>query len=460
MGSVRSLSTTNTGDGAMNKTPNIHLDLPHEILSVGEKNFFDMSPDEIGAIIHNRATFNYAPIPGVNIVGPGPNEYMLVAEISTSKGVERKTIIDAHSTYSAANFGQNNREIIEKKNDFDKRHYLVHAQTNNPFSAAFLTAMSELSGMDRVFPKVAGTEGPDTAIHAACLYWQKKHPTAAHKPIILAAHRCFHGRTETARRLHEDKEVQDFGDAGDYGKIIKVPFGDIEQLKKTVYKYQYQIAAFIVEPIQGEGGINVPPDDYLHAVVRLCREWDIVSIFDEVQTGFGRAGYPFYFQKYGDGAKPDIVCFGKAAGAGLDPLAGIAGASRILECFEPGSQGSTHSRTPSESYAGLIAMWYLLEYDLCTQSREKGAYLTERLSALQKKYPDDIKEVRGPGLFIGMELTKKHDPARFVKRLFFEGNILSGVAHGTTLRIMPPLIIDKEGLDDIVKGIHLILRRS
>ncbi|MBI2120708.1 MAG: aspartate aminotransferase family protein [Parcubacteria group bacterium] len=437
----------------------IQIDLPRGILAVEGRNFLDLSPLEIGTIVHNHATFNYTPIPGVNIVGPGPNAYTLEARLSMPSGVATRIITDAHSTYSAANFGHGNQEILAKYNDFltPKKQFLVHAQTNNPYAAAFLQAMSETSGMDRVFPKVAGTEGPDTAIDAACRYWQKEHPRSPHKPIIVAAKHCFHGRTETARRLYEDKEVQNFGDAGDYSKIIKIPFGDIDALSRVLMKYQYQIAAFIVEPIQGEGGIHVPPDDYLPLAVQLCREWNVVSIFDEVQTGYGRAGYPFYFQKYGSKAKPNIVCFGKAAGCGLTELSGIAGDSKILECFEPSSQGSTWSRTPGPSYAGIIALWYLAAYDLCAISREKGMLLKSCLLDLQKRYPDDIQNIRGEGLFVGMELTKKHNPRKFVERLLFEGNVLSGVAHGTTLRIMPPLIITQAGLDAIVDAIELTL---
>lgn len=439
------------------RTPKIHLDPQNGILSVEGENFLNMSPDEINAVVRNYGTFNYAPIPGISPVGPGQNGYTLAVNMNTPSGFEERAVIDAHACYSANSFGHNNREIIQKFDDFLKKQFLVHAQTSTPHNAAFLMAMALFSGMEKVFPKVAGTEGPDTAIDAACRYWKKQHPRFTHNPIIVAAHHCFHGRTETARRLYEHKDVQYFGDEGDYSQIIKIPFGDTEILRKTLLKYQYQIAAFIVEPIQGEGGVHVPPDDYLPAVVRLCQEWDVVSIFDEVQTGFGRAGWPFYFQKYGDRANPDIVCFGKAAGAGVVPLSGIAGASRVLGCFEPGTQGSTWGRTPGISYMGLVAIQYLSGHNLCFESRKKGAHLKNRLLCLQKKYPDDIKEIRGEGLVIGMELTKKHNPTEFIRRLLFEGFVLSGEARGA-IRIIPPLVISYEGIDAIVNSIELVLR--
>ncbi len=441
--------------------PKIQLDLQNGILSVNGENFLDMSPDELNIIMRVHATFNYTPIPGVSAIGPGSKEYLLNMRMMTSLNYEDvNDVVDAHSNYSSASFGHNNREIIDEFTEFlaKNRQFLVHSQITTPHNAAFIKAMSLFSGMDRVFPKLAGTEATDTAIHAACLFWRKNNLGAVHSPIIVAADNCFHGRTETARRLSVNSARQNFGDKGDYSAIIKIPFGDISALKKVITDHQREIAAVLIEPIQGEGGVNVPPDDYLPAVVKLCDDWGVVSIFDEVQTGFGRAGYPFYFQKYGNDAKPDIVCFGKAAGAGLVPLSGIAGKSDVLACFKPGTQGSTLGRAASESYAGLIAMRYLLEHKLCQQSREKGEYLTERLLALQKKYPDDIKEIRGAGLFIGMELSQKHAPQVFIERLLRKGKVLSGIARGRTIRVIPPLVIDYKGLNAIADGIDLILR--
>ena len=284
-------------------------------------------------------------------------------------------------------------------------------------------------------PMNTGAEAVETAIKAARKWGYKVKGIPLNKAEIIVASNNFHGRTTTIISFSTEEQYKDgFGPLTPGFKII--PYQDADAIKKIVSK---NTAAVMLEPIQGEGGIIVPPHGYLKKVKQICKENNVLFILDEIQTGLGRTGKLFAWEW--DGAKPDVIILGKALGGGIYPVSVVASSREILGVFKPGDHGSTFGGNPIGAVAAIAALDYILEENLPERANKLGGHFIGKLRTLKSKV---IKEIRGKGLLIGMEL---YEPARLYAEQIKEKGILCKETHDLVLRFAPPLIITKEELD-------------
>jgi ornithine--oxo-acid transaminase len=320
-----------------------------------------------------------------------------------------------------------------------------HSDTLGPF----LAKLCELTGMDRALPMSTGAEGVETAIKCARKwgYTVKKIPDG--KAEIIVCDGNFHGRTSTIVGFSSEAQYRD--GFGPYSPgFHPVPFGDAAALQAAITP---NTAAFLVEPVQGEAGIIVPPEGYLTEVARICKANNVLLIVDEVQTGLGRTGKVLAIHH--EGVKPDGIILGKALGGGLLPVSAFCARESVMSVFRPGDHGSTFGGNALGAAVGRTAIEVLLDEKLSERSASMGAYLLKRLKSISSPI---ITDVRGKGLLIGVELDPNRVTARaFVETLLKHG-VLSKDTHGTVARFAPPLIVEREQLDWGVERIREALR--
>lgn len=300
--------------------------------------------------------------------------------------------------------------------------------------------LTQISSHDRVFFANSGAEANEGAIKLVRKY--------SGKGEIIAAHNSFHGRTlATVTATGTDKYKEPFKPLPSGFK--HVPFGDIQAMVEAITE---KTAAIILEPIQGEGGVIVPPEGYLEDVQNLCRQKDILLILDEVQTGFGRTGEMFASKSFK--IQPDITTVAKAMGGGY-PMGAILANEKVADAFEPGDHGSTFGGNPLGCAASKAAIEVILDEKLTYQSKVLGEYFKKSLEEVASKY-DIVKEVRGMGLMIGLELTKSCTEVVSEAR---KQGILINCTAGTVVRLLPPLVIKKEQLDIVVHVMDEVLAK-
>jgi ornithine--oxo-acid transaminase len=357
--------------------------------------------------------------------------------------------LDMLSAYSAVSFGYGHPRLLAALNNQAKRLAVTSRAFYSDRLPPFLAKLCEVTGMDRALPMSTGAEGVETAIKCARKwgYVVKKIPAGQAKIIVCAGN--FHGRTSTIVGFSSEAQYRDgFGPYADGFRAV--PFGDAAALEAAITA---QTAAFLVEPVQGEAGIIVPPEGYLAEVLRICRKHNVLMIVDEVQTGLGRTGKVLACQH--EGVKPDAIILGKALGGGLLPVSAFVGREHVLGVFRPGDHGSTFGGNALGAAVGLESLNVLIDEKLAERAATMGAYLLKRLKALASPM---IVEVRGKGLLIGLEIDTQRATARqFVETLLKHG-VLSKDTHGTVARFAPPLIIDREQIDWGVERIREALR--
>ncbi|MFB5679192.1 ornithine--oxo-acid transaminase [Paenibacillus terreus] len=368
---------------------------------------------------------NYHPLPiviaeaeGVWVTDPAGKRYM-----------------DMLSGYSALNQGHRHPRIIEAlKRQADRVTLTSRAFYNEPL-AELLELLTRLTGKEMILPMNTGAEAVETAIKAARRWGYRVKGIAENKAEIIVCAGNFHGRTLTVTSFSSESAYRaEFGPFTPGFRII--PYGDIEALKQAINP---NTAAFLLEPIQGEAGIVIPPDGYLQQARSLCTEHGVLLMADEIQTGFGRTGRRFACDW--EGVVPDMYILGKALGGGVLPVSAVAADRSILGLFEPGSHGSTFGGNPLASAVAVAALQVIEEEKLAERSRRLGARLLERLQRLE--HPD-IVQIRGRGLFIAIEAA---GPARpYCERLQQEG-LLCKETHEHVIRLAPPLIISEQELD-------------
>jgi ornithine--oxo-acid transaminase len=382
---------------------------------------------------------NYAPLPVVLARGEG---------VWLWDDQERR-YLDMLSAYSAVSFGYGHPRLLAALTEQARRLAVTSRAFYSTTLPPFLARLCEITGMDRALPMTTGAEGVETAIKCArkWAYTVKKVPDG-HAEIICCAGN-FHGRTTTIVGFSSEPQYREgFGPFG--GGFRHVPFGDAQALQAAITP---ATAAFLVEPIQGEAGIIVPPEGYLTECARICREHNVLLIVDEVQTGLGRTGK--VLACHHEGVKPDGIILGKALGGGLLPVSAFCAREEVMGVFRPGDHGSTFGGNALGAAVGLTAIDVLLEERLADRAAEMGAYLLRRLKAIASPV---ISDVRGKGLLIGVELDPKRVPAReFVETLLRHG-VLSKDTHGTVARFAPPLVVTREELDWGVERICAALR--
>lgn len=351
---------------------------------------------------------------------------------------EGRRYMDCLSAYSAINHGHCHPEIVAAlKAQVDKVAVTSRAFHNEELGP-FTRELTEMCGADLALPMNSGAEAVETALKVArkWAYEVKRIPT--YEAEIIACTNNFHGRTLAIVSFSTEPLYRDaFGPFTPGFKIV--PFGDASELEKAITP---RTAAFLVEPIQGEAGVVVPPEGYLKRVREICNRHRVLLILDEIQTGFGRTGRLFAHQY--EGIKPDLMCLGKALGGGLLPVSAVVGTREALGLFRPGEHGSTFGGSPLACAVGRKALEVLQREKLAERADELGRYFIERLRAMKSPH---VQEVRGKGLLIGVLLKSSSGGARpFCEKLLKEG-ILAKETHDYVIRFAPPLVITREEID-------------
>lgn len=381
----------------------------------------------------------------------GAKNYLpLPIVISKAQGIwvedpEGKRYLDMLSAYSAVNQGHCHPKIVQALKEQADRVTLTSRAFYNDQLGLWYEKICKLSNKSMALPMNTGAEAVETALKTARRWGYDVKGIAKDQAEIIACIGNFHGRTMAAVSLSSDEDYQrGFGPL--LGGIKLVPYGDLEALKNAITP---NTAAFLVEPIQGEAGILIPPKDFLKQAYDLCKQNNVLFIADEIQAGLGRTGKLFACEW--EGIEPDIYILGKALGGGVFPISCVLANEDILGVFNPGSHGSTFGGNPLACAVSLAALDVLIDEDLAERSRELGEYFLNELKKIQ--HPS-IKEVRGRGLFIGLELT---EPARPYCEALKEQGLLCKETHDTVIRFAPPLVIEKTDLDWALERIRNVL---
>lgn len=359
-----------------------------------------------------------------------------------------KKYLDMMSAYSAVSHGHAHPRLVELVKQQVENLTIVSRAFHTDRLGPFLERACQLTGQDMALPMNTGAEAVETAIKAARKWAYKIKGVANDKAEIIACSGNFHGRTLAAISMSDEPQYRDgFGPFPAGFNIVE--YGSIASLKAAIND---NTAAFIVEPIQGEAGIVIPPDGYLEAVASLCRENNVLLICDEIQTGLGRTGKLLACEH--EHVKPDGLILGKALGGGILPVSMFLARRDVMSVFTPGDHGSTFGGNPLAAAIGLEALNILVEDKLAERSAESGEYLLRKLRAIRNPL---IREIRGRGLFIGMEVDPALASARAICEALMVRGLLSKETHGTVVRLAPPLVISKAEIDWAVLQITEVL---
>ncbi len=421
----------------------------------------DLSPKEHENIEKEKGGQNYSPLEDV-VVSHVKDSSTLICRKPSNNEIEsyvEEELLDGLCCYSAVNQGQLNETIVNAVINHlrDEKLPTVPRSIRHKYMSAFLLASTAFTEMDRVVPKVAGVESWELTFKLCRRWGHFVKNIPENECIIVGATGNFHGRSLAAVSMSDDPDSKK-GFGPFVPGIELVPFNDFEALKNLFELKGDKIAAFSVEPIQGEAGVIVPDDDYWPKVSQLCKEHNILLAFDEVQTGFGRTGANFAHQLYN--VKPDIMGCGKAAGGGILPVSFVAGRSDVIGTLTPGSEGSTFGGYPLASVVGVYAIKTLIEENLAENARIRGAQLMNHFENLKNDFPDKIKNVRGKGLLTAFEMhdNKKLDGHKVSTELLKNG-IYAKETHHSTVRIAPALTIEAWHIDQMAEGIREVISK-
>ncbi|MFC3210833.1 ornithine--oxo-acid transaminase [Planomicrobium okeanokoites] len=381
-----------------------------------------------------------------------PNYHPLPIVIAEAEGVwvkdpEGNKFMDMLSAYSAVNQGHRHPKIIQALKDQADRVTLTSRAFHNDMLAPWYEMICKVSGKEMALPMNTGAEAVETAVKAARRWAYNVKGVEENKAEIIACEGNFHGRTMTAVSLSSDPEYRK-----GFGPMLPginiVPYGDLDALKNAITP---NTAAFLIEPIQGEAGIIIPPPGFMKAARELCRENNVLFIADEIQAGLGRTGK--MFACVWEDVDPDMYILGKALGGGVFPISCVVADHEILGVFNPGSHGSTFGGNPLACAVSIASIEVLQDEKLADRSQELGEYFMNQLKEIS--HPS-IKEVRGRGLFIGMELNEAARPyCEELKEL----GLLCKETHDTVIRFAPPLVISKEDLDWALERIRKVFTK-
>ena len=352
------------------------------------------------------------------------------------------------SAYSAVSHGHAHPRLVALVREQVGRLNIVSRAFYSDRLAPFLARACELTGMDKALPMNTGAEAVETAIKAARKWAYQVKGVAANKAEIIACHGNFHGRTIAIVAMSDEPQYKEGFGPFPPG-FVTVDYGDVGALEAAINE---NTAAFLVEPIQGEGGIIIPPDGYLAAAAELCRKHNVLLITDEIQTGLGRTGKLLAAQH--EGVRPDGLILGKALGGGVLPVSMFLARRDVMDVFRPGDHGSTFGGNPLGAAVGLEALNIIVDEDLAARSAEQGAYLLAKLREIRSPL---IREVRGRGLFIGVEIERSRCRARSVCEALMARGLLSKETHETVVRLAPPLVISRAQIDWAVQQIREVI---
>lgn len=404
--------------------------------SISEKE--TLSGAELMQLEQTWCAHNYHPIPVVLTKGEGVWVW----------DVDGKKYLDMMSAYSAVSHGHCHPRILATLIEQASRLAMCSRAYYNDVLPVFLKKLCTVTGMERALPMNSGAEAVETAIKAVRRWGYQIKKIPENQAEIIVTSNNFHGRTIGIISFSSDKSYQQ-----GFGPFLpgfkSVPFGDLNAIEQAITP---NTCAVITEPVQGEAGIIVPPKGWLRGVADLCKKNNILLVADEVQSGLGRTGKILACDH--ENVKPDGLILGKALGGGFFPVSALVGSQELLGVFTPGSHGSTFGGNPLAAAIGLKALELLDEERLSERSAELGAYMIEQLRLMNSPMVHDI---RGIGLWIGVDIDPKQATARYVCEELMKAGVLSKETHETVVRFAPPLVITREELDWALQRIKLVL---
>ena len=390
------------------------------------------------AEVDQYSAHNYHPLPIVLNRGEGPWVW----------DVDGKKYLDCLAAYSAVNQGHRHPAIIAAAKEQLDRLTLTSRAFHNDQMGPFLRELCELTGYQRALPMNSGAEAVETAIKAVRRWGYRVKGIPADKARIIVCENNFHGRTTTIVSFSTEPSYK-----ADFGPFtpgfIVVPYGDLDALEEAITPHT---AAFMVEPIQGEGGVIVPPEGYLAGAAELCRTNNVLLVADEIQTGLGRTGKMFCSEW--DNVKPDVLVVGKALSGGVYPVSAMLADDEVMSVFAPGDHGSTFGGNPLAAAIGRAALQVLVDEQLADRAQELGEWF---MAELRKIPSPHVAQVRGRGLMIGVEIKASSGPARpFCEALKGRG-ILAKETHDQVIRFAPPLVVSRADLAWALGEIRAVL---
>ena len=383
----------------------------------------------------------------------GPDNYKpLPVVLSKAKGVwawdvNEKKYLDMMSGYSAVSHGHAHPKLLKVFHEQSSRLSLTSRAFYTDTLGPYLETITKLSNFDMALPMNSGAEAVETSIKASRRWAYRTKNVESNKAEIIVADGNFHGRTTTIISFSSDSNSKD-----DFGPhtpgFVSVEYGSSEAIEKAINK---NTAAVLIEPIQGEGGIIVPPENYLPKVREICTKHNVLMIMDEIQSGLGRTGKMFAFQH--SHIQPDGLILGKALGGGFMPVSCFLSSKEVMQWMNPGSHGSTFGGNPLAAAIAKRSLELLEEENLIENSRVMGDFFKESLIDMNSPV---IKEVRGKGLWLGVEIDQNLISGKELSEIFLKEGILCKETHETTIRFAPPLVIKKEEIEwalEIIKKV-------
>ncbi|MFD7296584.1 ornithine--oxo-acid transaminase [Streptomyces sp. NPDC059897] len=385
--------------------------------------------DSAIALAEDHGAHNYHPLPVV----------VATADGAWMTDVEGRRYLDMLAGYSALNFGHGNRRLIDAAKAQLERVTLTSRAFHHDRFAAFCTQLAELCGMEMVLPMNTGAEAVETAVKTARKWGYRVKGVPDGRARIVVAGDNFHGRTTTIVSFSTDQEAR--ADFGPYTPGFDiVPYGDLEALRAAVTD---ETVAVLLEPIQGEAGVLVPPPGYLAGVRELTRERNVLFVADEIQSGLGRTGRTFACEH--EGVVPDMYVLGKALGGGVVPVSAVVSSKAVLGVFRPGEHGSTFGGNPLACAVALEVIAMLRTGEFQERAAELGEHLHAELGLLTGT--GKVTGVRGRGLWAGVDIDPSFGTGREISEKLMDRGVLVKDTHGSTIRIAPPLVISKDDLD-------------
>ncbi|MCA9666206.1 MAG: ornithine--oxo-acid transaminase [Myxococcales bacterium] len=381
---------------------------------------------------------NYKPLPVVLERGEG----VWVWDVNGTK------YMDMLSAYSALSQGHRHPRIIAALVEQAQRITLTSRAFRNDKLAGLYERLVKLTGLPRVLPMNSGAEAVESAIKIARKWGVEHKGVEDGKQEIIACSNNFHGRTIAIISCSTEEQYRrGFGPLNTGFRIV--PYGDADAFAAAITD---NTVGFLVEPIQGEAGINIPPEGYLQKAAEICKQRGVMLLLDEVQTGFGRTGKMFCCEH--EGVKPDAIIMGKALSGGVYPVSAVAASEELMGVLHPGDHGSTFGGNPLGAAVACAALDVLVDENLAERAAEMGAYVLERLRAVDSKH---VREVRGRGLLIGIDLHESAGGARrFCEALMLDG-LLCKETHETVIRLAPPLVVTRDELDWALERVERVL---
>ena len=362
--------------------------------------------------------------------------------------VEGRRYLDMLSAYSAVNQGHLHPRVIGAARDQMRRLTLTSRAFHNDQMGPFLRELCDLTGYERALLMNTGAEGVETAIKTVRKWGYQVKGIPVDQAVIIVCDNNFHGRTTTIVGFSSEVEYRrGFGPFTPGFRSI--PYGDIDALSDAITD---RTAGFMFEPIQGEGGVVVPPDGFLRAARELCTRRGVALVADEIQTGLGRAGRLLCCEW--EDVRPDVLILGKALGGGVYPVSATIADSEFMDVFRPGDHGSTFGGNPLAAAVGRASLAVIVEEELVERSARLGEWFTRRLRAIESPH---VEEVRGRGLMIGVAIRKSSGSARPFCEALWRRGILAKETHEQVIRFAPPLVIRREELEEALAHIEAVL---